>query len=77
MQQGTVIWFNGSKGFGFLKPAAGGPDIFVHYSAIASQEKYKTLNEGDVVTYEEQPGKNGKKQAGNVQVIEAAQAATT
>jgi len=49
-----------------------GPDVFVHYSAIQSRG-FRTLNEGDVVTFEIEPGKNGKgPQAANVNVVEAA-----
>lgn len=50
----------------------GGADVFVHYSAIQSRG-FRTLNEGDVVTFEIEPGKNGKgPQAANVSVVEAA-----
>ena len=48
---GVVKWFNNAKGFGFIEPEGGGDDIFVHYSAIKS-EGYRTLNEGQAVTYE-------------------------
>ena len=48
--QGTVKWFNNSKGFGFIKQDEG-PDVFVHYSQIAG-EGYRTLEEGEPVTFE-------------------------
>ena len=47
---GIVKWFNNSKGFGFIEPEGGGDDIFVHYSSIKS-EGFRTLNEGQSVTY--------------------------
>lgn len=48
-EQGTVKWFNATKGYGFIT-RSGGDDVFVHYSAIES-EGYKTLNEGQVVEF--------------------------
>jgi CspA family cold shock protein len=55
---GVVKWFNNAKGFGFIEPEGGGDDIFVHYSAIKS-EGYRTLNEGQAVTYEAEQGPKG------------------
>ncbi|BAU47602.1 cold-shock protein [Sulfurifustis variabilis] len=49
--KGTVKWFNESKGFGFIQPAEGGKDVFVHYSAIRTNG-FKTLTEGQAVTYD-------------------------
>ena len=60
---GTVKWFNGDKGYGFLA-REGGPDVFVHYSAI-SAEGYKSLQEGDPVEFEITQGQKGP-QAANV-----------
>lgn len=57
-QRGTVSWFNNTKGFGFITPAGGGKDAFVHYSAIQSDE-YKTLIEGDLVEFEVTAGAKG------------------
>lgn len=58
MSSGTVKWFNNAKGFGFIEPAEGGDDIFVHYSAIKA-DGYKTLNEGQSVTYQAEQGPKG------------------
>ncbi len=50
---GKVKWFNDAKGYGFIEPTGGGPDIFVHYSAIeAERGAFRTLREGDTVEYE-------------------------
>ena len=51
MQNGTVKWFNGQKGFGFITPDEGGPDVFVHISAV-ERAGLRTLNEGDKITFE-------------------------
>lgn len=64
--QGTVKWFNDSKGFGFIVPSDGGADIFVHYSDVEGDGR-KSLNEGDNVTYEAGEGERGPK-AVNVQL---------
>lgn len=57
-QTGTVKWFNESKGFGFITPSAGGPDLFVHFSAIQGSG-FKTLAEGQTVSYVAGQGKKG------------------
>ncbi len=64
MLNGTIKWFNNSKGFGFIAPSDGGEDVFVHYSAIQSSG-YKTLSEGQSVSYEAEKGPKGM-QATNV-----------
>jgi len=64
MATGTVKWFNESKGFGFITQDDGGADVFVHFNAIQSTG-FKTLAEGQKVTYEVENGPKGL-QASNV-----------
>ena len=64
MATGTVKWFNETKGFGFIAQDNGGPDVFVHYSAITA-EGFRTLREGQKVSFEVQQGPKGP-QAANV-----------
>ncbi len=66
MANGIVKWFNDSKGFGFIEQEDGG-DVFVHHSAINS-EGFRTLSEGDRVTYEVEQGQKGPA-AANVSVV--------
>ncbi|GAB4317554.1 MAG: cold shock domain-containing protein [Candidatus Zixiibacteriota bacterium] len=63
MSEGTVKWFNDSKGFGFIEQSSG-PDVFVHYSAIDG-DGHKSLYEGDSVTFDVTQGPKGP-QASNV-----------
>lgn len=58
MATGTVKWFNDAKGYGFITPAEGSKDLFVHHSSI-SGEGYKSLAEGAKVEYEEREGSKG------------------
>jgi CspA family cold shock protein len=58
MPEGTVKWFNADKGFGFITPAEGGDDLFVHFSAIQA-EGYKSLDEGQRVSFEVGQGQKG------------------
>jgi cold shock protein len=58
MPQGTVKWFSQEKGYGFIEPEEGGEDLFVHFSAIAG-EGFKSLEEGEKVTYEVGQGRKG------------------
>lgn len=64
MSAGTVKWFNDAKGFGFIAPEDGSEDIFVHYSAIGA-EGFRSLKEGQRVTFDVVQGPKGK-QAANV-----------
>ncbi|PLR95047.1 cold-shock protein [Bacillus sp. T33-2] len=66
MERGRVKWFNGEKGFGFIE-REDGDDVFVHFSAIQS-EGFKTLDEGQEVTFEVEQGQRGP-QATNVQKV--------
>ena len=64
MYQGTVKWFNETKGFGFISNDEGGDDVFVHFSAIVA-DGFKTLEEGQAVEFEVTEGAKGP-QATNV-----------
>jgi CspA family cold shock protein len=54
-----VKWFNAEKGFGFIEPDDGGPDVFVHFSAIADDGGYRSLEEGQRVEFSASPGERG------------------
>ena len=64
MAEGTVKWFSTEKGYGFISPDDGSDDVFVHHTGIAG-EGFKSLQEGDKVTYEVTQGRKGL-QAENV-----------
>ena len=67
MQTGTVKWFNGQKGFGFIQPDTGGNDVFVHISAV-ERAGFSSLSEGQKVGFEiERDQKTGKMSAGQLQ----------
>jgi CspA family cold shock protein len=67
MARGTVKWFNSQKGYGFIQPESGGKDAFVHISAV-EKAGLNSLNEGQVVEYEEVADKEGKTSAQNLKV---------
>ncbi len=72
MVDGSVKWFNGRKGFGFISPSEGEKDVFVHYSAIqTSNDEFASLNENDKVSYDVVEGAKGLE-AKNVVVTEKA-----
>ncbi|PIP97988.1 MAG: cold-shock protein [Rhodobacterales bacterium CG18_big_fil_WC_8_21_14_2_50_71_9] len=68
MPQGTVKWFNATKGFGFIEPKDGGKDVFVHISAV-ERAGLRTLNDGQAVSYELETGRDGRASAGALQVL--------
>jgi cold shock protein len=69
MATGTVKWFNSQKGFGFIQPDAGGPDVFVHISAV-ERAGLRDLNEGQKVSYEiTQDRRTGKSSADQLKAI--------
>ena len=69
MATGTVKWFNGQKGFGFIQPDGGGADVFVHISAV-QRAGMSDLREGQKLSYElEDDRKSGKKCAGSLKTM--------
>jgi CspA family cold shock protein len=69
MAVGTVKWFNVQKGFGFIQPEGGGPDVFVHISAVERAEM-RSLQDGQKISYEEQrDAKRGKSSAENLKAV--------
>ena len=68
MAQGTVKWFNSEKGFGFISQDEGGPDVFVHFSAI-NMSGYRSLEENQRVEFEVTQGPKGA-QASNIRAID-------
>jgi CspA family cold shock protein len=69
MTIGTVKFFNAAKGFGFIEPEDGSKDAFVHISAV-ERAGLSSLSEGQKVSYELQPGRNGKSSAENLSIVE-------
>jgi CspA family cold shock protein len=68
MATGVVKWFDPKKGFGFIQPDDGGKDVFVHISAVQSAGM-RHLNEGQKLSYEETPGRQGKISAENLRML--------
>ncbi len=66
-QTGTVKWFNGTKGFGFIVPDDGGQDVFVHISAV-EKAGMKTLDEGQKIEFDIEDNR-GKQAAGNLRAV--------
>jgi cold shock protein len=65
MVHGTVKWFNPQKGFGFIQPQDGGADVFVHISAVQHAD-LSTLNDGQLISFDLEQGRQGKKSAVNL-----------
>lgn len=68
MPTGTVKWFNATKGYGFIKPDAGGDDVFVHISAV-ERAGLGDLQDGQKLSYELQPGRSGKMAAVDLRAV--------
>jgi len=69
MPNGTIKWFNATKGYGFIAPDNGGPDVFVHISAV-QRAGLTNLNEGQQVSFEEAPdARKGKTSAVNLKTL--------
>lgn len=68
MYTGSVVWFHGGKGYGFISRNDGGDDVFVHFSSVV-MEGYRNLKEGQKVTFEIENGPQNKPQATNVHII--------
>ena len=67
MANGTVKWFNSTKGFGFIAPETGGKDVFVHISAV-ERSNLSGLSDDQKVTYDVQSGRDGRESAENLQL---------
>ncbi len=69
--KGKTKWFNDAKGFGFIKPDDGSPDVFVHFTAIQA-EGFRTLGEGDAVEFDVKEGPKGPSAANVVKLAQTA-----
>jgi CspA family cold shock protein len=67
MANGTVKWFNATKGFGFIAPESGGKDVFVHISAV-ERAGLTSLKDDQAVTFDVEAGRDGRESAGNLQL---------
>ncbi len=65
MANGTVKWFNATKGFGFIEPEGGNKDVFVHISAL-ERAGLRGLNDGQKVTFDIEAGRDGRESATNI-----------
>jgi CspA family cold shock protein len=68
MPQGTVKWFNATKGYGFIEPKDGGKDIFVHISAV-ERAGLGALQDGQKLSYELETGRDGRASAGGLRLL--------
>ncbi|MDE2006940.1 MAG: cold-shock protein [Rhodospirillales bacterium] len=68
MATGTVKWFNGQKGYGFIQPDDGGKDVFVHISAV-ERSGMGSLNEGQKISFDLEQGRQGKSAAVNLKRV--------
>ena len=68
MAKGTVKWFNSAKGFGFIKPESGGPDVFVHVTAV-QEAGLAGLEDNQAIEYELVDGRDGRKSAGELKLV--------
>ncbi len=69
MANGTVKWFNATKGFGFIQPEEGGNDVFVHISAVEAAG-LRTLNDNQKISYDIEPDRRGRNSAANLKVLD-------
>lgn len=69
MANGTVKWFNSTKGFGFIQPDSGGKDVFVHISAV-ERSGINSLPDGQKVTYDLETGRDGRESATNLTLVD-------
>ncbi len=69
MANGTVKWFNSTKGFGFIQPEDGGKDVFVHISAVEAAG-LRGLNDDQKISYEMEEDRNGRSSAGSLTLLD-------
>jgi cold shock protein len=69
MATGTVKWFNATKGYGFIQPANGGKDVFLHVSAL-ERAGLNGIADGQKVSYELEAGRDGRQSAGSITLID-------
>ncbi|MGY8985273.1 MAG: cold-shock protein [Sphingomonadales bacterium] len=69
MANGTVKWFNSTKGFGFIQPEDGGKDVFVHISAVEAAG-LRGLNDDQKITYEMEEDRSGRTSAGSLKLLD-------